>query len=327
MKPVIRTAAAACLALASFALFAQSYPTKPIRIITQFTPGGPGDTLTRAMTQAVTPSIGQTFVIENRPGAEGLIAIEQCKNAPADGYNLCAADSFAVSLLPVISTNMQFDPLKELAPIVHMGFLSSLVMVAPSVPANTLQELLDLAKQKPNSVTFGSWGPASSPHMYMEWLKRERGITFLEVPYKSAPFAWQGLQGNEVQVAVFATGPAIGMIKAGKVKPLALINPARSSVVPNVPTLREAGLPVDVLTWFGLFAPANTSREVIQRLNAETVKTFFAVPAMVEKYLVQQAFSNAPPVGGTPEQFAAFLKQDRSNNASLAKITGVKLDH
>ena len=303
------------------------YPNKPIRVITQFTPGGPGDVLTRAVTQAATGSLGQPFVVENRPGAEGLIAIEQCKNAPADGYNLCGADSFAVSLLPVISTNMQFDPLKELAPVVHMGFLSSMVMVTPNVPVNSLQELLDLAKQKPGAITFGSWGPASSPHMYMEWLKRERGISFLEVPYKSAPFAWQGLQGGEVQVAVFATGPAVGAMKAGKVKALALINPARSSVVPNVPTLAEAGLPVNVLTWFGLFAPAATPRDVIQRVNAEAVKTFFGVPAMVEKYLTQQAYSNAAPVGGSPEAFAAFLKQDRENNASLAKITGVKLDH
>jgi tripartite-type tricarboxylate transporter receptor subunit TctC len=331
MKAVRFAAAAAGLALTAGAftadVLAQAYPSRPIRVITQFTPGGPGDVLTRAVAQATTPSIGQPFVVENRPGAEGLIALEQCRNAPADGYNLCAADSFAVSLLPVISTNMQFDPLKELAPIVHMGFLSSLLMASPTLPVNTLQELLDLAKQKPGAITFGSWGPASSPHMYMEWLKKERGINFLEVPYKAAPFAWQGFQGGEVQVAVFATGPAMGQLKAGKLKALALINPARSSVVPSVPTLREAGMPVDVLTWFGLFTPTATPREIIQRVNAETVKSFFGVPALVEKYLTQQAFSNAAPVGGSAEAFAAFLKQDRDNNANLARVTGVKLDH
>lgn len=318
----------AVLGCALWAMGAQAqYPNKPIRIVSQFTPGGPGDVLTRAVTQMVSPAIGQPFVIESRPGAEGLIAAEQCRNSTPDGYNLCAADSFTVSLLPVISSNMKFDPLKDMAPVIHMGFLSSLILVHPSVSANTLQELLDLAKANPGKITWGSWGPASSPYMYMEWLKRERGISFLDVPYKSAPFAYQGLQAGEVQVAVFATGPSIGVVKAGKAKALALVNPARSPIVPNIPTLSEAGLPVTVLTWFGLFAPTGTPREMIQRVNAESVKAFFGNAAMVEKYLTQQAFSTAAPTGGTPEAFAAFLKEDRENNAKLAKQTGIKLDH
>ena len=295
--------------------------------MSQFTPGGPGDVLTRAMTQVVTQSIGQPFVVESRPGAEGLIAAEQCRTSTPDGYTLCAADSFAVSLLPVISSNLKFDPLKEMTPIVHMGFLSSLILVHPSVPSNSLEELFALAKTKPGSVTWGSWGPASSPHIYMEWLKKERGISFLEVPYKSAPFAWQGMQAGEVQVAVFATGPSVGVVKAGKAKALALVNPARSSVVPNVPTLREAGMPVDVLTWFGLFSPNGTPREMIQRINAEAVKGFFGNTALTDKYLTSQGFSTAAPTGGSPEAFATFLREDRESNARLVKLTGVSVDH
>ena len=305
----------------------QGYPVKPIRIISQFTPGGPGDVLTRAITQVITPSLGQAFIVESRPGAEGLIAAEQCRLATPDGYNLCAADSFTVSLLPVISSNMKFDPLKDMAPIVHFGFLSSLIVAQPSVPANTLEELFALAKAKPGAVTWGSWGPASSPHIYMEWLKKERGISFLEVPYKSAPFAWQGLQSGEIQVAVFATGPAAGVVRAGKAKALALVNPARSSVVPNVPTLQEAGLPVNVLTWFALFAPNGTPRDVIQRINAESVKGFFSNAGLVDKYLISQGYSSASPTGGTPEAFAEFLKQDRESNERLAKLTGIRFDH
>ncbi|MFM9969682.1 MAG: Bug family tripartite tricarboxylate transporter substrate binding protein [Burkholderiales bacterium] len=306
---------------------AQTYPSKPIRVVSQFTPGGPGDVLTRAITQIVTQSLGQPFVIESRPGAEGLIAAEQCRTSTPDGYNLCAADSFTVSLLPVISNNMKFDPLKEMSPIVHFGFLSSLLLVHPTVAANTLEELFAQVKAKPGSITWGSWGPASSPHIYMEWLKKERGINFLEVPYKSAPFAWQGLQAGEIQVAIFASGPSRGVVNAGKAKALALVNPARSTFVPNIPTLREAGLPVDVLTWFALFAPNGTPRDMIQRINAEAVKGFFSNAALVEKFLTSQGYSTAAPTGGTPETFAAFLRQDRESNEKLAKLTGVRVDH
>lgn len=326
MKKAIVVAASALLGAVSHAQ-AQSWPSKPVRVVTQFTPGGPGDVMTRAVTQAIQSGVGQSIVIENRPGAEGLIAAEQCVKATADGYTICAHDSFTISLLPVISPNMSFDPLKEMAPLVHMGFLGSALLVSNSVPANTLAELFELAKQKPNGISWGSWGPASSPHMYMEWLKRERGIQFLNVPYKSAPFAFQGLQGGEINVAVFALGPSVGLVKAGKFKAVAQVNPARSSLLPNVPTLREAGLPVDVLTWFGLFAPRGTPADVVQRVNAEAQKNFFGNPATVEKFLTSQGYSTAAPTGGTPAAFAAFLKEDRETNAQLAKITGVKLDH
>jgi tripartite-type tricarboxylate transporter receptor subunit TctC len=324
MKRVVLVIAA--LAASSLAN-AQGWPTKPIRIVSQFTPGGPGDVLTRSIIQPLSQALGQPFVIEARPGAEGLIAAEACVKSAPDGYNLCVADSFAVSLLPVISPNMQFDMIKETLPIIHFGFLGSLLLVQNSVPANTLQELFELARQKPGTITWASWGPASSPYLYMEWLKRERGVSFLNVPYKAAPFGFQAIQAGEVQVAVFAAGPANAVVRAGKLKALAQTTPSRSTMLPGIPTLREAGLPVDVLTWFGMFAPAGTPRDVIQRANAETQKSFFGNQALVEKYLLTQGFGTSAPTGGSPEAFAAFLKQDRDSNVELARITGVKLDH
>jgi tripartite-type tricarboxylate transporter receptor subunit TctC len=160
----------------------------------------------------------------------------------------------------------------------------------------------------------------------MEWLKKERGISFLAVPYKSAPAGWQGLQGGEVNVAIFATAFAASQVRSGKVKALANINPSRSKILTDVPTHREAGLDVDIWTWFGMFAPGGTPADVIRRVNATIAKDFFGNPAAKEKFLVSQDYDLSPPSGGTPEQFAAFLKTDRANMARLAAITGVKAE-
>jgi tripartite-type tricarboxylate transporter receptor subunit TctC len=320
--------ALAVLALAAGSALAQApYPSKPVRVITQFTPGGPGDVLTRGVTQVIGQSMGQPFVIENRPGAEGLIAAEACVKSAPDGYTLCSADSFTVSMAPALHTKLAYDPGRDLAPIVHFGFLTSFVLTQPSLGVNSLKELFELARTKPNSVTWGSWGPASSPHLYMEWLKKERGIGFLNVPYKSAPFAYQGLQAGEIQVAVFATGPSLAHVKSGKLKAIALVSPSRSARMPDVPTLEEAGLPVKISTWFGLFAPAGAPRDAIQRVNAEVVKGFYGNAALKDKFLVAQGYDLSSPAGGTPEAFAAFLREDREAQAHVVKVTGARVDH
>jgi tripartite-type tricarboxylate transporter receptor subunit TctC len=272
-------------------------------------------------------SMGQTFVIENRPGAEGLIAAEACVKSVPDGYTLCSADSFTVSMAPSLHTRLAYDPGRDLAPIVHFGFLTSFVLAQPSLGVSSMKELFELARAKPNTVSWGSWGPASSPHLYMEWLKKERGVQFLNVPYKSAPFAYQGLNGGEIQVAVFATGPAMANVKSGKLKALAIVSPSRSPRMPDLPTLTEAGLPVRISTWFGLFAPAGAPREAIQRVNSEVVKNFYGNAQLKDKFLLAQGYDLSPPAGGTPEAFAAFLKKDREDQAEVVRITGAKADH
>jgi tripartite-type tricarboxylate transporter receptor subunit TctC len=161
----------------------------------------------------------------------------------------------------------------------------------------------------------------------MEWLRKERGVHFLNVPYKSAPFAYQGLQGGEVQVAVFATGPSLANVKAGKMKALAIVSPSRSPRLPDVPTLDEAGLPVRISTWFGLFGPAGIPRDVVQRVNAEVVKGFYGNAALKDKFLLSQGYDLSSPAGGTTEAFAAFLKEDREAQAEVVRVTGAKLDH
>jgi tripartite-type tricarboxylate transporter receptor subunit TctC len=312
--------------LVASAAHAQAWPAKAVRVITQFTAGGPGDVLTRGSTDVLSRALGQPFLVDNRPGAEGIIAGEACAKSAPDGYTLCASDSFAVSINPVLRLKMPYDPLRDNVPIILWGFLPSAIFVQPSLGVGSLRELFELARAKPGAITFASWGPSSSANLYMEWLRKEKGISFLNVPYKSAPAGWQGLQGGEVNVAIFATAFSVAQVRAGKVKALANINPARSKVLPEVPTHREAGLDMDIWTWFGMFAPAGTPAEVIRRVNATLVADFFGNPALKEKFLVSQDYDLSPPAGGTPEQFAAFLKADRENMARLAAITGVKAE-
>ena len=314
---------AACLSCALAA--AQGYPTKPVRLIEPHPPGSIVDISVRGVAEALTQGLGQPFIVENRMGAEGVIGAEACARAAPDGYTLCATDSLVTTLNPLVRSKLPYNPPRDFIPIVQFGFVSSAVVVNPSVPANSMTELLDLAKSKPNSVTWATWGASSLSNIYIEWIRKARGIEFLAVPYKGAVLGAQAAMAGEVQVAVFGAGASQPFIKAGKLRPLAATGDQRSLIMPSLPSFKELGIEAIFRPWFGLLAPTGTSNEIVQRVNGVVVKAL-AQPAFRDKYLTGGGVEFVPPAGGTPEQFAAFLKTEREICEALVKLTGIKED-
>ncbi|OFZ98427.1 MAG: hypothetical protein A3H35_20445, partial [Betaproteobacteria bacterium RIFCSPLOWO2_02_FULL_62_17] len=259
---------------------AQTYPANRVRIISGVAPGGPGDVASRGAAEGLARVLGQPFVIENRPGAEGMIAGEACAKSTPDGYTLCLFNGHDIALNPVLRSKMPFDPARELTPVVHLGFAAAAIIVHPSVPANSLQELFALARAKPGSINWGTSGLASPGNIYVEWLKNALDIRFHGVPYKSALQGMQSVLSGEIQVTSFVAGQVAPQVRAGKLKALAVATSQRSPYLPEVPTFKEAGMEVAIVTWYGLMAPAGTPRDIILRVNAVVAAELFAIPAM-----------------------------------------------
>src|SRR3972149_6864321 len=233
-----------CFALAcagSPATLAQKYPVKPVKILSSGGAGGPNDTQTRGLAQFLTERMGQSFVVENRTGAGGIVAGEICTKSPPDGYTLCTFGSGAISWTPVL-TRMPYDPIKDLTGVFHMGFSDSIINAHPSLPADSLGDLVALARAKPGYVTWASFGLTTSSYFYVQWLKKFKKVEILVVPYKTAIQAQQAVVTGEAMVNSYNAGQTIPMIKAGKVKALAINGDKRHPELPNVQTTEEAGV-------------------------------------------------------------------------------------
>lgn len=326
MKLFARFIAIPLMLAAPMAADAQTYPSKPVRVLVATPTGGPLDVVTRGTTQVLSQAFAQPFVVENRVGADSMIAGEACARSAPDGYVLCAIDSLGIALNPVIRAKMSYDPYRELSPIVHYGYVGSAILVHPSVPANSLRELFELAKAKPGTISWGSFGLASGPNLYIEWLKNAKGIIFHNVPYKAASLAFPAMLAGEVQIAFFSAGAAAGAVRAGKAKALAVTLERRSSHLPDVPTYKEAGLDIGLVTSFGLYAPAGVPREIIQRVNAEVARGFINNSEMRRKFLTNQGLETDPPAGGSPEEFTAYLIAEREKWANVVKAAKVKIE-
>ena len=325
MKNSCRFMALFATAVLAFAVHAQSYPTRPVRILIGTPAAGPGDVVTRGAAQALSQALGQPFVVENRVGADGIIAGEACARSAPDGYTLCMTDSFMVSVNPFVRASMPYDPARDLIPVIHYGFLGSAIVVHPSVPANSLRELFDLAKAKPGAVSWGSFGLSSASNLYIEWFKNAKGISFYNVPYKSASLVWPALLAGDVQIAYFSIAQQAASVKAGKAKALAVNTRSRSPLMPDVPTFKEAGMEVTIIAWFGLLAPAGTPGEIVRRVNAEIAKGLISGGPLKEKFLTSQGIEPDAPAGGSPEAFAEFLKYEREMYREVIRITGIRV--
>jgi tripartite-type tricarboxylate transporter receptor subunit TctC len=321
-----RLFAAACAALVSGFAVAQSYPLKTVRFIMPHVPGGPHDTVARGMAQAFSQSMGQPFVVENRPGGDGIVGLTACAAAPPDGYSLCLGYGSPFTLNPVLYSKLAYDTARDFAPIMHLGFLYSAVIAHPSVTANSLRELIEQSKAKPKSITWGVFGPGSITNLYVEWMNKAQGAGFYSVSYKSAIPAATAVMAGEVQVALLTVGQAAGQAKAGKVKPLAVIGGAqRSSAMPDLPSMPESGVDLVLSNWWGLFGRTGTPMPVLQRLHGET-KKLVDDPQFSDKFFRQQGFEMQAPAGESMEAFAAFLRADRETNLRVVKLTGVRID-
>jgi tripartite-type tricarboxylate transporter receptor subunit TctC len=313
-------ASAVLLAACMHAAQAQTYPSRPVRMLLSGGAGGPNDVQSRGLAQSLGQALGQPFVVENRAGAQGTLALEACARAAPDGYTLCTGATNNITYQPVLKLSLPYEPLRDLAPVAHMGFLDVAIVVNASVPANTIDELIALSKAKPGALAWASFGSNTSSFYFMEWLRIARGANFLHVPYKSSIQSQQALMAGEVQVNLYSVGPVLAQVKAGKLKALMVTADRRSPYLPDTPTAKEAGLELPLRTWYALFSTAGTPRDIVLRLNAEANKAL-AEPVMVEKYMNPLGLTAS---GMSQEEFAAFLWRDRDAFAQLAKLIGLK---
>ena len=308
-------------ALAMPSGYAQGYPARPVHLVVPHQVGAASDLVARGIGQMLAQKMGQPFVVENRVAANGIVGLEYLARAAADGYTLGVTNMGAISINPAIYTKLSFDPLKDFAPVANIGAQDIVLMVHPSVEANTMQELVALARAKPGAITWASLGYGSHQHITVEWF-RTRGIDFNHVPYKSGPQATTAIVAGEVQILQIGTGQSVPLVRSGKLKAIAVTNSTRSSFIPELPSFREAGLDWAVTTWNGVFAPVATPREIVRRLNAE-INSLLLDPGFKAKVLASSMIEAA---GGTPEEFAAFLKADRQRFNEVAKQAAIKMD-
>jgi tripartite-type tricarboxylate transporter receptor subunit TctC len=301
---------------------AQTYPSRPVRIVVGFLPGGSTDIMVRLVTPALTEAFHQQFVIDNRPGANSNIGNEAVAKAPPDGYTLLgvsASFSINVSLYP----KMGYDPVRDFAPITRIAAVHNVLVVHPSLPVKSVKELVALIKAKPGQLVFASSGSGSTSHLAMELLKTTvGGLDAVHVPYKSGPPALVDLVSGQVQMLIATMPSTLPYVQGGRLRALAVASLKRAQAMPNVPTFIESGYPgFEVSAWNAMLAPAGTPPEIINRLNAVIVKAVQS-PDLREKFASQ----GAEPVGDSPEQFGAYLKAEVAKWAKVIKASGATLD-
>jgi tripartite-type tricarboxylate transporter receptor subunit TctC len=321
MSPVKITLGAFCIALCfTSAVAAQPYPTKPIRVVTS-EPGGGNDFTARTVGQAVGPRLGQPWIIDNRGGAGGAIAAEIVAKAPADGYTLLVYAA-NIWLIPLLRKNVPYDAVRDFAPITWAARSPNTVVVHPSVPVNSIQELIALAKAKPGQLSYGSGGTGSSTQLAVELFKSMAQVDILRVPYKANAPAINDLLGGRVQL-MFATASAVTPhVKSGRLRALAVTSAEPSPLAPGLPTVASAGLPgYESISIYGVFAPAKTPQPIVRQLNQ-------AIVGVLNQPEIRERFLNlgVETVGSTPEQFAAVIKSDIARMAKVIKDAGIRED-
>lgn len=319
IKPVVSRLLTGAM-LAAFAtqgLAADWQPTKPVRMLVGFAPGGGTDTTARAMANKLNERLGQQIIIDNRPGAAGNIATEILANSTPDGHTILMGTIAALAINPSLYKKLPFDPLKDVMPISRAVDSTNALVVHPSVPAKNVKELVALAKSKP--LNGGSSGVGGAGHLALELFNLQAGTKIVHVPYKGGGPAMADLLGGQINLIFATAASAVGHIKSGKIRALAVSTAKRSGLLPDLPTVAEAGLKgFEANNWYGLLAPAKTPRNVIDRLNKETV----AVLNMpdIKEMLFRQGLDVAP---STPEAFAAYIKSEKAQWEKVIKAAGL----
>ena len=303
----------------SNAALAQTYPSKPIRVVVPFPPGGGTDIVARTVTPKMAEILGQPFIIDNRAGAGGNIGTEQVAKSPADGYTLLVA-SASSAINTTLVPNLSWELSRDFAPVILMVVNNHLLAAHPSVPANNVAELLALARSKPGSITYASYGPGSSAHLTAELFKLMAHVDLLHVPYKGAAPAVNDLLGGQVNIIFADVAALLPHIKSGKLKALGIGSTRRFEGLPDVPTIAESGVPgFEAGGFLGLVAPAGTPAAVINALNAAGQKSL-AMPDVRERLLSLAS----PPVGGTPGEFGQYMKRETDKWARVIRAANIK---
>ena len=318
---VQRAALAAALVIASFggSVLAQSYPSKPIRLVLPFPAAGPSDIVGRAVGQKLSEQLGENVVPDNRVGAGGSVGIAAVTKAPPDGYPVMVV-SAAIAIIPSLYANLSYDALRDLAPVARLATIENVLLVHPSVPAKTLRQFVTLARANPGKLNYGSGGPGTTNHLANELLKNLEKINMVHVPYKGATLATVALMGGEVDEVIVSVASALPLIQTGRVRPLAVLSVRRVATLPDVPTAKESGVDEFLMSiWYGMFAPAGTPREIISRLNREIMKALES-PAMRER----MAAAGIDSWPGTPEEMADLLRSETARFAKIIASAGLK---
>jgi len=312
--------AVACLSALPSA--SQEYPARNIRLIVGFPAGGGSDIIARLVAQKLTGALGQPVVVENRPGASANIAAEIVAKSAPDGYTLLFGNS-SLSISPAVFKKLNYDPVKELMPISMASSYPFALAAHPSLPVRSVKELVALAKAKPDALAYASAGAGTMSHMAMELLRlRTGGLQLQHLPYKGAAPASVSLISGETQIAFLVMPVAAAQVKAGKLRGLGVAAPARSSALPEMPTMREAGIAGhEAVQWNGFFAPARTPQSVIDRLHREVAKAVH-LPDVRQRFEAE----GATPSGNSPSEFAAFYRAEAEKWADVARRSGTKLD-
>ena len=321
MRACCAAAVVACAASAGGA-HAQSYPSKPVRWIVPFPPGGGTDAISRTLAQKLSEAWGQQVIADNRPGSGVTIGLAAVAKLPADGYNIVLGQLANVAIAPALYPKLPYDPVKDFTPVT-LALTSPLILVVhPSVPAKTVKDLIALARAKPDAITFGSPGNGTTGHLGTEIIKTAGKVKMVHIPYKGAVPAFTGLLGGEVAVYMSSIQPALPMLNAGRVRALGVTSAKRMPTLPDVPTISESGLPgYEVTNWYGVMAPAGVPKDILAKLHADVVKVMKA-PDVQQRFAAEGG--DATP--NTPEQFAAFIRDEIAKWAKAVKASGAKVD-
>jgi tripartite-type tricarboxylate transporter receptor subunit TctC len=300
---------------------AQNYPTKPVRLILPFPPGAPSDMVGRTIGQKIGEQMGQSLVPDNRTGAGGTLGLSLVAKAPPDGYTLLVS-SPTIALGPLLYSNLTFDSLKDFTPVARLASIENVMLVHPSVPAKTLKEFVALARANPGKLNYGSGGPGTTNHLANELLKSLEKLDMVHVPYKGATLATNALIGGEIDEVIVSVASVLPLIKAGRVRPLAVLSERRVATLPTVPTSKEAGFPnFQMSIWYGMFVPAGTPREIVTRLQREVFKAL--EDPTLRKYM---ANAGMDPWLGSAEDMGRLLRSEMARYSKIIQSAGIKKD-
>ena len=311
------------LSLCCFAVHGQGWPSKPVRIVVAYPPGGGIDVMARQIADKLTPAWGQPVVVENRPGANTIVATDAVAKSAPDGHTVLFTTDATFSINPHLYAKLPFDTQRDFIPVTMLVLLQQLLVAHPSVQANSLPELIELAKKNPGKINYASYGSGSQPHLSGEMLKYKAGIDLVHVPYKGISLAVPAVMAGEVQLTFAGIATSMAPLKSGRIKAFAIGGARRSPIWPDLPTFAELGYPeVETHAWFGLFLPAGAPREAVTRIYQDT-KRILDEAEFRQKQLIDKGYE---VVGSSPDEFASYIRKDRENRGRAVKISGAKAE-
>jgi tripartite-type tricarboxylate transporter receptor subunit TctC len=320
--PATAAAIAACGSLAAPAFCAEPYPTRPIRIVVGFPPGGPTDVVARAIGQRFTEAWGKQVVIDNRPGAGSLIGTEIVARSNPDGYTLLLGTSTAFCINPALGKKLSYDPERDFSPISRVVINPQILVTHHSLPVTTVKEFIALAKTRPGQINYATVGPATPQHLGMEMLQAMTGISLVHIPYKGTAPAMTDLLGGQVTVMFNSIPTVLPHVRSGRIRGLAVGSATRSAAAPEIPTVAEAGVPgFEYVTWYGLFAPGGTPKDIVMKLNAQVVQ-MLADPELAQRFASQ----GVEPSATSPEELRRYARAERERWRTVIKTMNIRID-